>query len=69
MQTLHHKRIRTTEHASVTYSSFIPSETPELNSWPWNINTEPENAPKQFVCLFPLVNVLTDEMELFILVV
>lgn len=67
MQTLHHKHIQTTEHTSITYFSFIPLETPELNSWTWSINTEPENAPMQFVYLIPLVNVLTNEMELFIL--
>lgn len=67
MQTLHHKHIWTLEHASTTYFTFIPLETPELNSWTWNINTEPENAPMQFVYLIPLVNVLTNEMELFIL--
>lgn len=40
IQTLHHKHIQTTEHASITYFSFIPLETPELNSWTWSINTD-----------------------------
>lgn len=52
---------------STTYFTFIPLETPELNSWTWNINTKPENAPMQFAYLIPSVNVLTNEMELFIL--
>lgn len=67
MQTLHHKHIRTIEHAFITYFSFIPLETPELNFWTWIINTEPEHTLMQFVYLIPLVNVLTNEMELFIL--
>lgn len=68
MQTLHHKHIQTTEHACVAYIvSFIL-----LNSWAELLNLDYQHkawkyAPLQHVYLIPSVNVLTNEMELFIM--